>query len=355
MDKNTSTQLSRRSFLQTSLLSACSFLFQPFKINIPIDIELPPPIGQGRVSTTIIYYYQEPSFKSKRNGILLRDELIALYDTIISPNGPGYNPRWYQISKGYIHSGYIQRVERAKLNIPPLKEVRTEGQLGEISVPFTRSYRLVGKEWQPLYRLYFGSVHWITDVLKGRDRRTWYQLTDERMHVHHIVPGVHVRPLPDRELSPLSRHVPAEEKRIQVSIPEQKLIASEGSRTIFQIPISSGMRLTEPPANGIPTETPIGRFRISTKMPSKHMGEGNLSDDIEAYELLGVPWVGFFHSDGYGVHGTYWHDNFGRRMSHGCINVPSQYAKWLYRWMDPVIGIGEWYRRGSGTVIEISG
>jgi hypothetical protein len=139
MDNNTSTQLSRRSFIQTSLLSACSFLFQPFKINIPIDIELPPPIGQGRVSTTIIYYYQEPSFKSKRSGILLRDELIALYDTIISPNGPVYNPRWYQISKGYIHSGYIQRVERAKLNIPPLKEVRTEGQLGEISIPFTRS------------------------------------------------------------------------------------------------------------------------------------------------------------------------------------------------------------------------
>jgi lipoprotein-anchoring transpeptidase ErfK/SrfK len=354
MNKKTSAQLSRRSFLQSSIVSACSFLFQPFQINIPIDIDLPTPIGKGRITTTAIYRYLEPSFKSRRSGMLKRDELITLFDTITSPHGPAHNPRWYQISNGYIHSGYIQRVERARLNIPPLSKVRTGGQLGEISVPYTRSYRRVGTAWEPLYRLYFGSVHWITDVFKGSDRKTWYQLTDERLHAHYIVPSVHVHPIPDRELTPLSKDVPSEEKQIRVSIPEQKLIAYEGSSAVLQIPISSGIRLSKPPANGIPTETPIGRFRIGTKMPSKHMGEGNLTADIEAYELLGVPWVGFFHLDGYGLHGTYWHDNFGRRMSHGCINAPSFYAKWLYRWMEPVIGSGEWYRRGVGTVIEIS-
>ena len=355
MNKNPSAQLSRRSFLQSSILSACSFLFQPFQINIPIDIDLPTPIGKGRVTTTAIYRYQEPSFKSQRSGMMKRDELITLFDTITSPHGPAHNPRWYQISNGFIHSGYIQRVERSRLNIPPLSKVRTGGQLGEISVPYTQSYRRVSTAWEPLYRLYFGSVHWITDVFKGSDRKTWYRLTDERMHANYIVPGVHVRPIPDRELTPLSKDVPSEEKQILVAIPEQKLIAYEGSSAVLQVPISSGIRLSKPPANGIPTETPIGRFRIGTKMPSKHMGEGNLTDDIEAYELLGVPWVGFFHRDGYGLHGTYWHDNFGRRMSHGCINLPSFYAKWLYRWMEPVIGSGEWYRRGVGTVIEISG
>ena len=355
MNKNTSAQLSRRSFLQSSILSTCSFLFQRYQLNIPIDIDLPTPIGKGRVTTTAIYRYQEPSFKSQRSGVLTRDELISLYDKLTSPDGPAYNPRWYQISNGYVHSGYIQRVEQAKLNIPPLKKVRSGGQLGEISVPFTQSYRRIGTEWVLLYRLYYSSVHWITDVIKGSDRRTWYRLTDERLHAHYIVPGVHVRPIPDRELSPLSKDVPSDAKQILVSIPEQKLSAYEGGRTVLQIPISSGIRLAEPPANGIPTETPIGRFRIGTKMPSKHMGEGNLTDDIEAYELLGVPWVGFFHSDGYGLHGTYWHDNFGRRMSHGCINVPSFYAKWLYRWMEPVVDSCKWYRRGSGTVINITG
>ena len=56
------------------------------------------------------------------------------------------------------------------------------------------------------------------------------------------------------------------------------------------------------------------------------------------YYLPGVPWVQFFGnaqipwSRGYSFHGTYWHNNFGHPMSHGCINMKTPDAKWLYDW-----------------------
>lgn len=61
------------------------------------------------------------------------------------------------------------------------------------------------------------------------------------------------------------------------------------------------------------------------------------------YYLPNVPWVMFFYNDqvakmrGFSFHGTYWHDNFGTPMSHGCINMRSEEAKMLYDWATPVV------------------
>jgi len=89
-------------------------------------------------------------------------------------------------------------------------------------------------------------------------------------------------------------------------------------------------------------------------MPSKHMGDGKLTDDIFAYELPGVPWVCFFHETGVAFHGTYWHHNFGRKMSHGCINMHTEEAKWLYRWTTPVASPYEWEKKGYGTRVIVT-
>ena len=61
------------------------------------------------------------------------------------------------------------------------------------------------------------------------------------------------------------------------------------------------------------------------------------------YYLPNVPWVMFFANDeiakmrGFSFHGTYWHDNFGHPMSHGCINMKIADAKTLYDWAMPVV------------------
>jgi lipoprotein-anchoring transpeptidase ErfK/SrfK len=49
------------------------------------------------------------------------------------------------------------------------------------------------------------------------------------------------------------------------------------------------------------------------------------------YYLEGVPYVMYFYRD-YAIHGTYWHNNFGTPMSHGCVNVNTPDAGWLFNW-----------------------
>jgi lipoprotein-anchoring transpeptidase ErfK/SrfK len=132
----------------------------------------------------------------------------------------------------------------------------------------------------------------------------------------------------------------------------------EYDQVVFKTNISSGLPDITGNTNGIPTRTPQGDFRIQVKMPSKHMGNGSLASDVEAYELLGVPWVSFFTPQGHAFHGTYWHDNFGVPMSHGCINMRSDEAKWVFRWCLPAapadqISPQTLDKKGYGTPVKI--
>ncbi len=89
------------------------------------------------------------------------------------------------------------------------------------------------------------------------------------------------------------------------------------------------------------------------KDPGKHMGNGNLFADADDYELPGVPWTCFFTEQGHAFHGTYWHDNFGTPMSHGCVNMRTEEAKWLFLWSLPKHEIGKPTNRGFGTAVKI--
>jgi hypothetical protein len=343
---------SRRDFLKLSGLAWSSLAWRSVRATLPPEDQAEP-LGVGRVTASGIRIYQEPSFKSERLGWRARDRLVDIIDEFDSPHGPAYNPRWYRVVGGYAHSGYLQRVEAAHLN-EPLRWVPEEGRLGEVTVPYTQSMRyLRGDNWQPLYRLYYSSVYWITSLDEEPDGEAWYGLTDDRLRVVYHVPAAHIRPIQPAEIRPISPHVPPEEKRIQVSIAEQTLTAYEGDQAVLRAKISSGLPTRGPTLNGIPTETPPGNYNISLKVPSRHMGDGELTDSLEAYELPGVPWVSFFHSYGIGFHGTYWHDNFGTRMSHGCVNMRNEDAKWLFRWTTPEIDHTEWYRLGRGTPVQV--
>ncbi len=89
------------------------------------------------------------------------------------------------------------------------------------------------------------------------------------------------------------------------------------------------------------------------KMASKHMGDGQLTSDLNAYELPGVPWCTFFAENGVAFHGTYWHTNYGVPMSYGCVNMKPAEAKWLFRWVLPVADVMDWDHKGYGTQITV--
>jgi hypothetical protein len=351
-----SPPLSRRTFLKIGAASLGGMALKlPPWMEAPEGTGLPKhpkPIGKGRVTIDTVYVYPEPNFKSQRIDQLRRDKIVNLYEEIISPNGPKYNPRWYRVQAGFAHSAYLQRVE-VNFN-HPLPWIPAAGRLGEISVPYTQSYRRTLRGWEPLYRLYYTSVYWITSLEQGPDGMVWYGLTDDLLHLQYCVPAKHVRPVLPEELTPISPYVPAKDKRIEVSLSQQTLTASEGDQVVLRAKVSTGVPSGGPTPNGIPTETPDGNFHIEVKLPSRHMGDGRLTSDLGAYELPGVPWVSFFHETGVGFHGTYWHDNFGTRMSHGCVNMRNEDAKWLYRWANPIAEYQDWNRKGHGTYVRVA-
>ena len=78
--------------------------------------------------------------------------------------------------------------------------------------------------------------------------------------------------------------------------------------------------------------------------------------DIAAsgFDLPGVPWVQYITKSGISFHGTFWHNDFGRPRSHGCINLSSSAAKWLYLWSSPSVPLNKEFSYGfTGTKVEI--
>jgi lipoprotein-anchoring transpeptidase ErfK/SrfK len=105
------------------------------------------------------------------------------------------------------------------------------------------------------------------------------------------------------------------EKWIEVDLSEQRLYAHEGQTTVLNARVSTGTWQYP---------TVKGRFKIYAKYRATRMtGPG--------YDLPNVPWTMFFYA-GYAIHGTYWHNNFGTPMSHGCVNMKTPEAKWLFNW-----------------------
>ena len=304
----------------------------------------------------VVPVYQQPNDKSLIVAPRYRDDIVHIYGLVKSAYGPSYNPYWYRVWEGYIHSAHLQ-VVNLRLN-PVLSNLPENGQIGEITVPFTQSWKYdTFSGWSRVYRLYYESTHWIVAIEEGPDKRPWYRLRDELGGAEYLIDAQHIRPIPPEEFDPISPDVPPGKKRIEVSLMMQTLTAYEGNKIVLQTKISSGESSYQTSPDEIPTVTPKGTFHVQNKMPSKHMGNGVPHadpNDPNAYELPGVPWVSFFEPiTGVACHGTYWHNNFGVPMSHGCVNMRNDDAKWLYRWTTPVAKPEDEERIGYGTLVIV--
>jgi len=119
-----------------------------------------------------------------------------------------------------------------------------------------------------------------------------------------------------------------EKKRIEIDLSAQKLYAYEGNEKKMSFKVSTGKWGT----------TPTGEFRIWTKLKYTLMTGGS-QESGTYYYLPNVPFTMYFHQ-GYGIHGTYWHDNFGHPMSHGCVNMKTEEAEKLFYWANPSLHQG---------------
>ncbi|HRA48678.1 MAG TPA: L,D-transpeptidase, partial [Thermomicrobiales bacterium] len=132
-------------------------------------------------------------------------------------------------------------------------------------------------------------------------------------------------------------------KWIEVNLSQQQLWAYQGTTLISTTLVSTGLG---------PNPTLPGNFHVRYKLPSQDMkGAVNAEGQVVAlgqdaadaaqeglepnetpYVVEDVPNVMYFNMEAEALHGAYWHNNFGNPMSHGCINLPLNFAAWLYGW-----------------------
>lgn len=119
---------------------------------------------------------------------------------------------------------------------------------------------------------------------------------------------------------------------VDIDIDQQVLVAYEGARPLFATLVSTGR-------NNRASETPVGVFQIWAKLDFTDMDDIERTDVDKNYSIQDVPWVQFFKGS-YGFHAAFWHDDFGRRRSHGCINLSPADARYLFQFTQPILPPG---------------
>jgi len=337
--------LSRRDFLKLAGYGMLGLMLP--------DLPLlnPPPQAylddqQGRVSDRLLWTYSGPSFESNRLQMLWRDTIVTITGAAISEDQEAHNRIWYELGdEGFAYSGGIQPV-RTLLN-EPLASVPENGLLGEISVPFTDALEEADPTAKVMYRLYYETVHWIMEAITGADGNLWYRLLEDKYQTFYYIPAKHIRILPRNELAPLSADVPLFEKKLEVHLEQQLLLAFESGHLVYASRTATGRKM-----RAGKWDTPIGNFITYYKRPTRHMAAGDIA--ASGFDLPGVPWVIYITQSGISFHGTYWHNDYGRPRSHGCINLTPQAAKWLFRWTMPVVEPDRQFAyEFTGTPVEI--
>ncbi len=142
-------------------------------------------------------------------------------------------------------------------------------------------------------------------------------------------------------------------KWVEVRITWGTLVAYEGDTPVFATAISPGIDGVTPRAHGHNTKR--GNYTIGWKLISHDM---NGVEKSKPWAVDEVPFVSYY-KDGFALHAAWWHDDFGRPKSHGCVNLAPADAQWLWNWVEPGLPEG-WYAVAAfhpevkGTTVVIS-
>jgi hypothetical protein len=165
-----------------------------------------------------------------------------------------------------------------------------------------------------------------------------------------FAPEASLRILPPRDSFP--SFATGDRKWVDISIQHQTLVAYVGKRPVYATLVSTGRGGMGDPETQ--NATVRGTFMIYQKEVSSTM-DGD-EDRSDSFNLRDVPFVQYFHK-GFALHGTYWHDDFGKVRSHGCVNLAPIDAAWLFEWTDPSVP-ADWHgavNKERGTVVYIHG
>ncbi len=285
----------------------------------------------------------EPVSGSELTDQLREGTVLPLLE-MLEGQAPSWNPnnsRWYRIPTGYIYTATVHLIKPYRMPVelsqmPNLTIDEEPGFWAEVIVPETLartepSGPAVISDFNLRVSLYYGSVHRVIGVERDEAGFLWYKVFDDKPRTEpYYVLARHMRFIPPEELTPI--HPGAPDKRIEVSLEGQRIDCYEGDELVYSTLTSSG-------AGGFPT--PRGEWAVVYKQPARHMYSGDGSEasggdaDSDFFDLPGVPFNVFFTTLGHAIHGTWWHGDYGRPRSHGCLNVTPEAARWIWRWVEP--------------------
>lgn len=158
----------------------------------------------------------------------------------------------------------------------------------------------------------------------GEDEASrWWQIADGQWIQASMLAEVMIIEPPDGVLRDNRVHS-GNDQWIDVNVGEQVLVAYRGRTPVYATMVSSG--------KGSPT--PRGNYPIWAKVASMTMANQDYED--KPYMVEHVPWVLLFQGHN-AIHGAYWHDRFGTRRSHGCVNLAPRDARWVFEWVSPTL------------------
>ena len=379
--------LSRRDFIKLASLGLGAMAFNrvsPHDIDYRWDIfsqpkRLPQFPGSaiiGRVCEPDIDIRNRPTNDPNQNtsiGKLGADSLVEWNREVVGNVIGGLtNQRYVETPQGYVYGSVVQPTKNLP-NTPVTELPNGQGFWGEVTVPYVDLAHegIVASPWLQDHinfnfppRLYYGQVVWIDQVRtnNGFPEYRWNEDANGRGYGYggygefFWADGAAFKIITEADVTTIAPEVDPNEKTISVNLDYQTLSCFEGGREVFFCRISSGKRYDPVTGEVVDTyATPAGTLMTYWKIVSKNMTAGN---EGSGYSTPAVPWCTFIASGGVAIHGAFWHNAFGERRSHGCINVTPEDAKWIFRWSMPFVslGVGEERRElpDHGTIVNSS-
>jgi hypothetical protein len=357
------TPPSRRDFLKLAGLGLGSLAFRPPAHDSVMGLpQFPAGDRLGRVAVYPNAYSTELKSLPDENAAGIRpapqDEVVTWVRDIVGTSVAGRtNRRWAQVHTADGYDGFIYAADMQPVrNVPnsPLT-ILPEGKPGfwtEITVPYV-DLQLAGPaigagvkdllQYNQPIRLYYGQVAWIDEVRQVGDGSIFYRFNEAPQRGYGpgdllIGEAAAFHVLTEEDVAPINPNVDPASKRITVDATpgHQTLSCFEGNTEVFYCRVSTGFvgQVTD-------YSTPGGEQATAWKILSLHMG-ANLPASGSGYDTMAVPWAVFFNTNaGAAIHGTFWHNDFGVRRSHGCVNVSPEDAKWIFRWTTPAVTLDQ--------------
>lgn len=337
MDKP--TQFNRSDFLRLSALTLGGLAIEPLS-HVHHQSMFPQHDRLGRVNTGKIDVKAAPNYDSPTLGVLYEDAVIPWLREVVGAHPYRIVQRWVETTDGYVWSPNLQPV----LNQPNLPveafppNSQGEGMWVEVTIPYVdlilanppaRSPWLQNSTYP---RLYYSQILWVDSIDADDFGQVWYRINERYGSYGDIfwAQAEAFRPLTVEDLSPI--HPDVEDKHVEIDVTYQTLSCYEGNDEVYFCRISTGAKFD---AYGNPVDewaTPIGTHPTWRRLISTHMSGGTTGG---GYDLPGIGYTSIFIGTGIAIHSTYWHNNFGVPMSHGCVNARPDDANWIFRWMTP--------------------